>query len=211
MTTELPKSPTGPDQHYLAKMAGEDVELPDEPIGPEQHYLAKIAGEKVELPKKPVGPVQHYLAKIIENGDDKEKNLLTFDALSTQTSNGVTSTFDGSKLVLDGKTTASGNIITPISLELSLPAGIYTWSFTTLDGSSSGSGSFAIYLRSAASTSGSEIANRTNSSLNAPISFTLSGETKLFFQIFCNAADKIFDNLTLGVQITEVKYKPYEK
>lgn len=44
------------------------TELPTEPIGPEEHYLAKIAGEDVPLPEKPVGRKEHYLAYIAENG-----------------------------------------------------------------------------------------------------------------------------------------------
>ena len=43
MTEELPNSPNGPIQRYLAKIAGQDVELPESPVGPEQHYLAYIA------------------------------------------------------------------------------------------------------------------------------------------------------------------------
>ena len=43
MADDLPTTPRGPIQMYLAKIAGQDVKLPDAPIGPEQHYLAYIA------------------------------------------------------------------------------------------------------------------------------------------------------------------------
>lgn len=43
-------------------------ELPTEALGAEEHYLAKIAGEDVPLPNEPRGRKEHYLAYIAENG-----------------------------------------------------------------------------------------------------------------------------------------------
>ena len=43
-------------------------ELPNAPVGPEQTYLARIAGQNVDLPKEPVGPVQVYLNYIAKHG-----------------------------------------------------------------------------------------------------------------------------------------------
>lgn len=43
-------------------------ELPTEALGSEEHYLAKIAGEDVPLPNEPRGRKEHYLAYIAENG-----------------------------------------------------------------------------------------------------------------------------------------------
>lgn len=141
------------------------------------------------------------------------RNLLTFEALSGGTVANVTSSFDGSEIELNGTSDSNGHLVGPSSLGITLPAGTYTWSITTLGGSTSGNGAFAIYLRSAASISGNEIANRTNNSLNNPISFTLSQETTIYFHIYCNSPGRVFDNLQLGMQIetgsTATTYSPY--
>lgn len=120
---------------------------------------------------------------------------------------------EGSELVIDGTTPAPQNVFTPQTLAFTLSAGTYTWSINVLSGSTSGSGAFAIYLRSAATTSGNEIANRTNSTMSTPITFTLSETKTVYFQIYCNAAGRVFDNYTLGMQIEQgskaTPYSPY--
>lgn len=43
MTTELPQAPIGREEHYLARMCGQNVVLPERPVGRKEHYLAYLA------------------------------------------------------------------------------------------------------------------------------------------------------------------------
>lgn len=127
------------------------------------------------------------------------KNLLTLDALVQRSGIGVDATINTSQIILNGTTTEAGSIIPTQTLGITLPAGTYTWSITTLGGTFAGSGAFAIYLRYASS--GSIIESRTESNLNIPVSFTLAQERTVYFQIYCNAANFSFNNLALGMQV----------
>ena len=141
------------------------------------------------------------------------KNLITLDAVTDGTSLGVSKTFTGSEILLNGTTSGAGSIAASIATGVTLPAGTYAFTLTVLGGTATfPSGTTALYIRNG---SNSEIiAWNLNTRPYIVQTKTLSADTPIKFELYTNAAGQIYNNYRLGLQIesgsTATSYKPYQ-
>lgn len=134
------------------------------------------------------------------------KNLLSFanyTNISGTSSLGVTRTFDGETIILNGTTTSAGNIVGKSSTGIILKAGTYTGSITTSGSYNRPSGDVAFYLRKNNTTLGmlglSLAAMTTDGQYSS--SFILTEDTEIFLEIYTNASNITFNNYICKFQI----------
>ena len=141
------------------------------------------------------------------------KNKFNSSNLSSQTNTGITTSFDGSTMKLNGTSTGDGSIYNRTSTSIVLEAGTYTWTLTKKSGTvTKTTQQAAAYLRK--SIAGTTLA--TNSLSNFATSdtqkttSTLTEETMIEFSSYVNSAGIVFNNLILEVQIEKGTGTAYE-
>ena len=139
---------------------------------------------------------------------EQGKNYFTGNKIASGTEKGVTYSFDNSIFKMNGTTTSSGNIILDAPTGVRLPAGTYTWTIKVSSGNYQrpAETDFAFYLRSANDYITGELGSSgiTLSSINNniySINFTITEEAEIYLRIFANAANIVFNNLELEIQI----------
>lgn len=144
------------------------------------------------------------------------KNLIGFANIASGTGNNVNYTLSNTKVVANGTTTGSSNIIPRSSTGISLPAGTYTVSFNKVSGSYSrpATEATAFYIRTSGGTVLAEVSmTALESGTATPTTITLTETTLIAIQLYANAAGQIFNNLEFTVQIetgsTATSYEPY--
>ena len=139
---------------------------------------------------------------------EQGKNYFTGNKIASGTEKGVTYSFDNSIFKMNGTTTSSGNIILDAPTGVRLPAGTYTWTIKVSSGNYQrpAETDFAFYLRNANDYITGELGSSgiTLSSINNniySINFTITEETEIYLRIFANAANIVFNDLELQIQI----------
>ena len=139
------------------------------------------------------------------------KNLITLDAIPDGTSLGVSKTFTGSEILLNGTTNGAGGITSSVATGVTLPAGTYAFTLAILGGTVTfPSGTTALYIRNGSG--GEIIAWNLNTRPYVVQTRTLSAATPIKFELYTNAAGQVYNNYRLGLQIESgaaTSYKPY--
>lgn len=140
-------------------------------------------------------------------------NLLNYTISSSETL-GITRQMQGSKLILNGTTTGSGDIYLYSLNTFTLKAGTYTISSNVLSGTFNKYGKdVAIYLRNASSNSVLFEITANEYNYIRTTTITLSEDTNIKIQIYTNGAGFVFNNFELGIMInkgsTALSYEPY--
>ena len=145
------------------------------------------------------------------------KNKITFNNLSDISLLNIQTHYDNSTIKFNGTTNGSGQLIPISPLNIMLPVGTYTISYRIKSGTynvGTAGNDIAFYLRNDSST----LLNQTLhfiSTDGTPQSknFTLTENTLIYFQAYCNASGIVLNNLVLEVQIEEgttvTEYEPY--
>lgn len=147
------------------------------------------------------------------------KNYFTGNKIASGTEKGVTYSFDNSIFKMNGTTTSSGNIILDEPTGVRLPAGTYTWTIKVSSGNYQrpAGTDFAFYLRSENNyiTGNINTSTITGAFINNniySINFTITEETEIYLRAFINAANIVFNNLELEIQIEEgSEYTEFEQ
>lgn len=150
---------------------------------------------------------------------EQGKNYFTGNKIASGTAVGVTYSFDNSIFKMNGTTTSNGNIILDAPLGVRLPAGTYTWTIKVGSGSyqKPAGTDFAFYLRSENNyiTGNINTSVITGNFINNNIcnrTFTTTEEIEVYLRIFVNAANIVFNNLELEIQIESgSKYTEFEQ
>jgi len=144
------------------------------------------------------------------------KNLLTLNALSNETRNGVTKTISGSKIYLNGTTTGGNDIVLTSDLGIKLSKGTYSFSLFASGTITLPSGKNTVVILK--DFNGTSLASGTLGAIKskgiAGQVFSLNEDTELYLQIYSNGSGQIFD-CDLYCQIEEgsisTVYEPYGK
>lgn len=130
---------------------------------------------------------------------NNHKNLLTLDNLDARTSSGLTASFDGSTITVNGTSTGFIELVNQEALDMSLQAGTYTFSMTQLSGSYTLTyQAMALYIFN---DSGSAIAVTRSDGGFASMTFNLPSATKIKFRFLINNPGAVFNNWKIGMQI----------
>ena len=119
---------------------------------------------------------------------------------------GVSGVYSNSKIKINGTTTNGTNILnTNVTSIGTYKAGTYTFSTKILSGNITlNGGACAIYIRnSSTQTSETVLAQGGFNNELSNKEFTLTQNTELFLQIYCNASNVVFNNYEVGIQIEE--------
>lgn len=175
-----------------------------------------VTAQDITLPKGRIGVYGNSKQETSTQG----KNYFTGNKIASGTAVGVTYSFDNSIFKMNGTTTRSGNIILDAPTTVKLPAGTYTWTIKVSSGNyqrPAAGTDFAFYLRSENNYITGELGSSgiTGSSINNniySINFTITEETEIYLRIFTNAANIVFNNLELEIQIEEgSEYTEFEQ
>lgn len=144
------------------------------------------------------------------------KNLFSLNDLSNVTVLNISrETINNSELKLNGTTNNAGNIIARSTTGVTLKPGTYTLSLMKKSGSVTPNGkACAFYLRNSNGSLIQGVAIDDFTSANKKsFTFTLSEDTEIFKEIYCNGEGYNFNNLILNFQIEEgstaTDYEPY--
>ena len=127
------------------------------------------------------------------------KNLFDVSNLSSQTNVGVTTTFDNSKIIFNGTSTA-GVVVVKSDLGYKLKPGTYTFHFEDIGGNyqNPSDKDLAIFLTN--SSSDTAFGNVNLRRTRPYITFTINEEIEIYLYMYING-EIVFDNWTIGFQI----------
>ena len=144
------------------------------------------------------------------------KNKFNSDELPSQTTLGVTTSFNNSIMTINGTSTGNGIMYTQSSTKIVLEAGTYTWSMNKKSGTvTRTTQAAALYLRKSGTTTNiATISAEAFATTNTKsVTFTLTERTAIDFYAYVNATGLAFNNLALEVQIeqgsTATTYEEY--
>lgn len=143
---------------------------------------------------------------------DRTKNLFDTSNLPNQSELGISTSFNNSKIIIDGTSTKAGTNYVTSNTKIFLSPGTYTFHFEEIGGSFSNPNNKDMALFLGNSTNQTIYGNVNLKKTRPSITFTINESTEIWFYVYINGIIT-FDNWTIGFQLEEgstaTPYEPY--